>query len=108
MSLRPSGGLPSKIARTAYLQRCRNPAFSELEWARKIAAATGWTADFVVLPWDRTPEHLRQPGNSAQHWEADSTRIRNALGYREPVSIEEGIRRTIEWDWLLPPADGPH
>jgi hypothetical protein len=85
------------------------PAFSELEWARKIAAATGWTGDFVVLPWDHTPEHLRQPGNSAQHWEADSTRIRNELGYREPVSIEEGIRRTIEWERANPPGEfNPH
>ncbi len=85
------------------------PAFSELEWARKIAAATGWTGDFLVLPWDRTPEHLRHPGNSAQHWEADSTRIRNELGYREPVSIEEGIRRTIEWERGNPPGEfNPH
>jgi len=85
------------------------PAFSELEWARKIAAVTGWTGDFLVLPWDRTTEHLRQPGNSAQHWEADSTRVRNELGYREPVSIEEGIRRTIEWERANPPGEfNPH
>jgi len=85
------------------------PAFSELEWARKIAAATGWAGDFVVLPWDRTPEHLRQPGNSAQHWEADSTRIRDELGYCEPVPIEEGIRRTIEWERANPPGEfNPH
>jgi len=85
------------------------PVFSELEWARKIAAATGWTGGFVVLPWDRTPEHLRQPGNSAQHWEADSMRIRNELGYREPVSIEEGIRRTIDWERANPPGEfNPH
>jgi hypothetical protein len=31
------------------------PAYSELEWARKIAAATQWKGEFMVLPNDRTP-----------------------------------------------------
>jgi nucleoside-diphosphate-sugar epimerase len=81
------------------------PAFSELDWARKIAAAAGWSGEFVVLPKERTPKHLQHPGNSAQHWEADSTRIREELGYREPVSIEEGLRRTIEWERANPPGE---
>jgi dTDP-D-glucose 4,6-dehydratase len=38
------------------------------------------------------------PGNSEQHWEADSTRIREELGYQEPVLIEEGINRTVDWE----------
>ncbi len=85
------------------------PAFSELEWARKIAAAMSWNGEFHVLPRDRTPKHLVFPGNSAQHWEVDSSRIRSELGYREPVSIEEGIRRTIEWERENPPGEfNPH
>src|SRR5580658_2288167 len=48
------------------------PAFSDLEWARKIAAATGWDGEFRVLPKDRLPAHVAPAGNSAQHWEADS------------------------------------
>ena len=87
------------------------PAFSEIEWARKIAAATGWDGDFAVLSRDRTPVHLVFPGNSAQHWEVDSSRIRRELGYREPVSINEGIRRTIEWERANPINPGefnPH
>src|SRR5580658_9089148 len=63
------------------------PAFSELEWAGKIAAATGWDGEFVTLPKERMPAHLVQPGNAAQHWEADSSRIRRELGYREPVPL---------------------
>ncbi len=74
------------------------PAFSELEWAGKIADTAGWNGRFVVLPKERMPSHLRQQGNSAQHWEADSTRIRQELGYREPVPLDEAIRRTIEWE----------
>jgi nucleoside-diphosphate-sugar epimerase len=79
------------------------PAFSELEWAREIAAATGWTGDFKTLPKERTPAHLQPPGNTAQHWEADSTRIRQELGYREIVPLDEAIRRTVEWERANPP-----
>ncbi len=86
------------------------PAYSELEWARKIAAATGWDGEFVVLPKDQTPAHLAPPGNTAQHWEADSSRIRRELGYSEPVPLDEAIRRTIAWERTHPIGEGfnPH
>jgi nucleoside-diphosphate-sugar epimerase len=83
---------------------CEEPSFSELEWARKIAAAMRWHGDFVVLPTESTPRHLLQPGNAAQHWTANSTRIRQELGYEESVMIEEAIRRTIRWERENPPA----
>jgi nucleoside-diphosphate-sugar epimerase len=81
------------------------PAFSELEWARKIAEAAKWDGDFVVWPKDKVPPHLIAPGNYAQHWEADSSRIRTELGYREPVPVDEGIRRTIAWERANPPGE---
>jgi nucleoside-diphosphate-sugar epimerase len=85
------------------------PAFSELEWARKIAAATGWRGEFITLPKNRMPAHLAPPGNSAQQWEADSTRIRNELGYQELVGLEEALLRTIAWERANPPGEfSPH
>lgn len=75
-----------------------SPAFSELEWAQKIAAAAVWNGSFVVLPKDRMPKHLVMPGNMEQHWTVDSSRIRSELGYFEKISIEEGIARTVESD----------
>jgi nucleoside-diphosphate-sugar epimerase len=86
---------------------CEEPAFSELEWAQKIAAEMQWDGDFVVLPLEGTPRHLLQPGNAAQHWTASSARIRQELGYREPVPIEEAIRRTIAWERENPPIAAP-
>ena len=77
---------------------CEEESFGELDWARKIAAATNWSGEFVVLPHDLTPKHLLWPGNTAQHLVASSERIRKELGYRELLSREEGIRRTIEWE----------
>ena len=81
------------------------PAFSDLEWARKIAAATGWDGEFRILPKDRLPAHIAPAGNSAQHWETDSSRIRRELGYKEPVALDEAIKRTIEWERANPPVE---
>jgi nucleoside-diphosphate-sugar epimerase len=82
---------------------CEEPSFSELEWARKIASEMHWDGKFVVLPVDRTPRHLVKPGNAAQDWTASSARVRRELGYEEPVSVEEAIRRTISWELANPP-----
>ena len=85
------------------------PAFSEREWAGKIAAAAGWPGEFVIVPKDRMPPSLAQKGNSAQHWEADSSRIRRELGYQEPVPVEMAIARTIEWERASPIGEfSPH
>ena len=83
---------------------CEEPPFSELEWAKKIAAQMHWPGEFVVLPVERMPRHLLQPGNYAQHWTATSARIRRELGYTEPVTIEEAIRQTIAWEKENPPT----
>ena len=83
---------------------CESESFGELDWSRKIAAAVGWDGEFVVLPHDRTPQHLRLPGNTAQHLVVLSDRIRQELGYRETIARDEGLRRTIAWERSNPPA----
>jgi nucleoside-diphosphate-sugar epimerase len=83
---------------------CEEPSLSELEWARKIASEMHWEGQLIVLPVGRTPAHLLQPGNAAQHWAASSARIRHELGYKEPVAIEQAIRQTIEWERENPPT----
>jgi nucleoside-diphosphate-sugar epimerase len=79
---------------------------SELDWARMVAERMGWTGELVVLPDEQTPPHLRLAGNIAQHWVADSTRIRTELGYREPIDRGEAIARTIAWEREQPAT--PH
>ena len=82
--------------------------FSELEWARRIAASMGWTGRFVVLPKDHMPAHLVMPGNAGQHWSVDTTRIRQELGYVEPIARDEAISRTVEWERASPTDSSPH
>src|SRR5207248_3685958 len=81
------------------------PAFSELEWARQIAAQARWDGEFTVLPRERTPKHLLVPGNFRQQGIASSNKIRQELGFQEPVSIADAIRRTIAWEKENPPAE---
>ncbi len=78
---------------------------TELEWARQIARAMAWAGRFIVLPADRMPAHLQVPANFEQHWVYDTSRIREELGYREPIAREEALRRTIEWERTNPPTD---
>ena len=72
--------------------------FTELEWATLVARTAGWHGDFVTLPAEKAPTHLRSPSNLAQHWVANSQRIREELGYAELISLDEGLRRTIAWE----------
>ena len=83
------------------------PAYSELEWAKRIAEQAGWRGEFVVLPRNRAPQHLQFPGNFAQHGDASSARIRQDFGFEDPVPLEEAIRLTIAWERANPPAQIP-
>lgn len=96
----------SRAARRVY-NVCEEPAFSELEWARKIAEEMQWNGQFVELSAEHTPKHLLRPGNAAQHWTASSARIRKELGYVEPVPVTEAIRRTIVWESEQSPEAHP-
>jgi nucleoside-diphosphate-sugar epimerase len=79
-------------------------AWSEKEWAGKIAQNVGWTGHFVELPKDLTPAHLRVPYKSEQHWEMSSRRIRDELGFKEPVDEASCLARTIAWERAHAPA----
>jgi nucleoside-diphosphate-sugar epimerase len=83
------------------------PAFSELEWANRIAEQVGWRGQFVVLPRNRAPRHLQFPGNLAQHGDASSARIRTELGFEDPIPLEEAIRHTVAWERANPPLQAP-
>jgi nucleoside-diphosphate-sugar epimerase len=84
---------------------CEAECCSELEWARKIATATGWKGEFIQLPREKTPAHLVWPFNTAQHMVVSSERIRRELGYREVTQPEEAFRSTILWERAHPPQN---
>jgi nucleoside-diphosphate-sugar epimerase len=79
-------------------------ALSELEWARRIAAAAGWTGEFVIVPDEELPAHLRAPYHLAHHLDGDTTRIRRELDYTERVSRSEALQQTVAWQRANLPA----
>lgn len=78
--------------------------FTWAEWVGKIGEAAGWQGRIVIAPRGTLPEPLRAGINAEQHIVVDSSRIRQELGYREHVDIDEAMRRTVEWERAHPPA----
>lgn len=73
------------------------------EWVRRIGRAAGWDGEVVALPEDRLPKHLDWGLDTEQHWVADTSRIRQELGYGEEISREEALRQAVEWERAHPP-----
>jgi nucleoside-diphosphate-sugar epimerase len=86
---------------------CEEPALSELEWAKKVAALVRWNGEFVLLPRERTPQHLLLLRRADQHWVASSQKIRDQLGFHDPVPLDEAVRLTVEWERAHPPQIDP-
>ncbi len=74
------------------------------EWIRLLGRVAGWDGQVVVLPRERLPAHIAgEDTNLDQHWITDTSRIRQELGYKEPVPQEEALKRTVEWYRENPP-----
>jgi nucleoside-diphosphate-sugar epimerase len=73
-------------------------SWTELDWIHEIAKVVGWNGEITLTPVEEFPAEKRLKGNFAQHWVADTTRIRTELGFADPVELDEGIRRTVEWE----------
>lgn len=78
-------------------------AFTEAAWIRRLGAVTGWTGRVVALP--TPPERSPSTKDWRQHLVADTRKIRRALGYTEPVALDEALRRTIAWERAHPPEN---
>jgi nucleoside-diphosphate-sugar epimerase len=78
-------------------------AWSEEEWVKKIAENVRWTGRIVKFPKELMPTHLQVPYRNEQHWEISSRRIRDELGFSEPVPEPIALARTIEWERSHPP-----
>ena len=78
--------------------------FTMAEWISKIGEAAGWQGKIVTIPQGRLPEPLQWGINAEQHIVVDSSRIRQELGYKEHIDIDEAIQRTVNWERAHPPA----
>ncbi|HEX7251646.1 MAG TPA: NAD-dependent epimerase/dehydratase family protein, partial [Thermoanaerobaculia bacterium] len=70
---------------------------SVAERVGRIAVAAGWQGTIVTQEASKLPPYLVVPLHFEQEIVYDTSRIRRELGYEEPVSEAEALRRTIEW-----------
>ncbi len=73
---------------------------------RQIGRQAHWDGAIVSLPSERLPQHLRTPYEPRQDLVLDVRRFSAELDFTEPVTREEGIRRTIAWERANAPANG--
>jgi nucleoside-diphosphate-sugar epimerase len=83
---------------------CEPRARTEAEWVAAIAETAGWLGRIVIAHRDELPASLAGDAGTDHHLECDTTRLRGELGYREVISPEAGLRRTLDWERLHPPA----
>ncbi len=74
-------------------------SFSEADWVRRIAEIVGWSGEVVTAPEGR----IAVPYRCDQDLDTNSLRIREELGFTEPVISHEALERTIAWERANPP-----
>ena len=79
-------------------------ACSEEEWIRGIGQLTNWNGRILRMSKEFIPAHLGVPYRNEQHWIMSSSRIREELGFAEPVSESLALERTIAWERSHPPS----
>lgn len=64
---------------------------------RRVSLHEVWAAMQRIESVDLPPVYGPERAGDVQHSEADITRARAELGFEPKVSLEEGLRRTLEW-----------
>jgi Nucleoside-diphosphate-sugar epimerases len=73
------------------------------EWVQQIADVVGWPGRIVHVPQGLLKEPLAMGIDATQDVIVATTRLREDLGYRELISPEEALRRTVTWERANPP-----
>jgi nucleoside-diphosphate-sugar epimerase len=74
------------------------------EWIETIGRIDGWDGEVISVPGQLLPDEMQPGMNTDQHLTTDTNRIRTELGYKETVTLDEAVRRTIAWERQNPPA----
>ncbi len=78
-------------------------SLSERSWIERLAGLVGWQGKIVTLPESNLPDHLKSEMQCQHHLDIDTDRLRRELGFADPVSCDEALRRTIDWELANPP-----
>ncbi len=81
---------PQAVGRTINLGSGVDTSIGDL--AQMIAGLMGRSVEMT-----REEERIRPPGSEVERLQADHTTARTLLGWEPAVSLEEGLRLTVEW-----------
>ena len=79
---------------------CDNGLMSNYEWVALIAKIMDFEFETVSIPYEVLPEGFRATHPQLlyrHHGVLDISKIKEQLGYRDKVSPEEAVKRTIQW-----------
>jgi nucleoside-diphosphate-sugar epimerase len=76
---------------------------TEREWIERIAAMLQWSGKIVCTGAGDLPDTMRSGLNWRHNLIFDTAKIRNELGFIEPVDAETSLARTIAWETASPP-----
>jgi nucleoside-diphosphate-sugar epimerase len=80
-------------------------ALTETEWVQSIGRAAWWDGEVVAAPRDILPKHLAEDYDYRHNLAANTSRIREELGYAEPISRAEALSQTVAWERDNPPKN---
>jgi len=80
-------------------------ALREADWVQAIGRAAGWDGAVVTVDAPALRGGSIGNANTGQDLVADTGRIRQELGYAEPVPRDEAIARTVAWERAYPAAN---
>ncbi|NES95993.1 MAG: hypothetical protein F6K32_12290 [Desertifilum sp. SIO1I2] len=69
-----------------------------LERIQRLGNWVDWHGEIITLPKDQLPSHLQMNLQWQYHLAIDTTRLREELGYVEPIPEAEALRQTITWE----------
>ncbi|XOQ16122.1 MAG: hypothetical protein ACFWTY_19285 [Shouchella clausii] len=80
-------------------------AMSMLDRVTEIGKVMKWDGKVISVPKGIMDTEL--PLETKQDLVVDTSKIREHFGYIEPISDEEGLRRTVQWELANAPKESP-
>lgn len=65
---------------------------------RALEEAVGWGGEVITLPEDELPDHLQAPFDWTYNLETVTSRIREELGFADPIDPTDALRQTADWE----------
>ncbi|HEY8558885.1 MAG TPA: NAD-dependent epimerase/dehydratase family protein [Pyrinomonadaceae bacterium] len=78
---------------------------SVAEWVKVIGRLVGWDGDVLAIPRDNLPEPMKPITGYEHDLAVDTGRIRQELGFKERISRDEALLKTIDWERANPPTE---